>query len=64
MIIMKYKKKPVIIDANDSAFLRALNRVCEAFLSSGKWKGTKGVVTFASSSDGYIVLPRQYEPAD
>jgi hypothetical protein len=50
-------------DANDSAFLRALNRVCEAFMSSGKWKGTKGVVTFASSSDGYIVLPRQYEAA-
>lgn len=50
-------------DANDAAFLKALNRVCEAFILSGKWKGTKGVVTFASSSDGYIVLPRQYEAA-
>lgn len=41
-------------------FLPALNQVSERILNSGLWKGTYGVVDFASA-DGYITLPRRWE---
>lgn len=47
-------------DADDPEFLLRLNRVCERFINSGKWAGTKGVVDFANTEDGFITLPRRY----
>lgn len=48
-------------NANDAEFLRRLNLVCERIMLSGKWLGTKGVIDFASSADGFITLPRRYQ---
>lgn len=43
---------------NRTEFIKALNEVCERYVSGGKWLGTVEVVDF-ESSQGRIALPRE-----
>jgi hypothetical protein len=43
---------------NRTEFIKALNEVCERYVSGGKWLGTVEVVAF-ESSQGRIALPRE-----